>query len=259
MTPTAMDSTGTNLFPNFITRDDCRRAAPPFETTIADPTYPTKTWADPNPPAPDANGNVFYYRLPVPGEAAELIPFPVPAKWAPLYNLPGRPQFPAYTPAATQAFISSPSSSVQEPMNPETLSTYAQAVELLAELSSQFGITGQIVEQTVPVPGGAGNGQYNYPPGEDRRVFVIQPAATANNPSPLPINVGLMLVEMYGQGIGAPGSWVVNGQGYAWSPAQINQSTANGTVPLPAKPVPPGETILQNMFGQAVYAKVSTQ
>jgi hypothetical protein len=245
MTPAIMGDTGTNLFPNFLNRDQLR-AATSTEAPIADPTYPAKTWADPNPPEADADGNVTYNRLPLPGEADTLIPFKLPQKWAGVYNLTNVPQFPSWTPAPTDAYISGPNMP-QSPLNPMLLSTMQQAIAMLTSL----GIQGQISEQTAPE--GAGGASYVYPTDQTRKIYVITPTGW---PNALPINVGLLMNEQNGSGVGAPGVWdMSNPASPAWRPSPINTSTAAGTVPLPAKPLAPGQSIVMlMMFGQAVYA-----
>ncbi len=246
-----MDSSGTSLFPLYLTRDDARRAASPFEVPIADASYKLKPWADPNPVA-DAGGMVTYQRLPLPGDtdpatgkqATTLIPFKVPAKWASAYNLPGLPNFAEYVPMGTQAQIPATSN----PAGPSyTLDAFMlSTAEQAQRLQEELGVGGEIKE--------AQPGQFPIIYGEEtRRVFVIIPPW----PDALALIVGFLLRSKNAHGVGMPGHWDrSNPNSPVWIFENINVNTGAETEFTPAKPVPEGYSIVMTMFGQAIYAKL---
>lgn len=252
MTPAIMDSTGTSLFPGFLSRDDARRATPPFETPIANPMIGTKTWADSSIPKPDANGNVMYFRLPVPGDidpntgkqATGPVAFYIPAQWAPLYNLPGVPNFPPYVVAPAPGF-SITIAGVTSLMNPNLLSTLDQANAMQKALGY-----GTVSEQAVAVPNGVMPAPFQYSADEPRRVYVITPPW----PNAVPLNVGSLLLQQNAHGVGMPGYWnLSNPANPTWAFTSVNAATGLLDVPTPAKPLAPGQQVGFDMFGQAFY------
>lgn len=245
MTPAIMDSKGTNLFPNFLSRDDCRRATPPFEAGIADATWPQQTWADPNAVA-DGDGNSTYFRLPNPGESNALVPFKLPTLRAKVLNLPGVPIFQAYIPVPTNASMNVPNGPAT-PINVSLVSTLDQAKAMQVALGY-----GAVAEQTQTI--GAFPEEFSYPdPGDPRRVYVIVPPW----PNALPLNVGQLLASQNALGVGVPGSWsIANPAGPVWVPGPVNSAVGAGIVPTPAKPLAPGQSIMMTMFGIAIYVTI---
>lgn len=236
-----------NVFPNYLTRQALRAQNLP-EAPIASGALGPKYWADPNPPAPDAQGICWYERLPVAGEGNQLVKFGVAAVFAGVYNLPGEPIFEAYTPAPTGATVGG------APMNPVVLSTAAQAEAMLAAL----GMTGSgtVQEQTTADATTTGT-PYIYPVGEARRYYNIVP----NGMNTVPLNVGYLLQQQNGPGVGTPGTWNLSQPGNpVWAPGSVNLATANApAVPNPTKPIPAGYDavliVTRAGFAAPFYAK----
>lgn len=175
-------------FPVYHNRAEFKAAsgvdAPAFRSD-----WPIKQWFDPNPPASPVyqiwDGSVM---------DPKLVPLTVPSTEATSVNLPGHPDFPAYSVAPTQATRSMHFGSYTGPsqaVDPGTLSTKAEA-DTLAALVGATVVEASAVNQFWSVNWAA----------ETRRDYVLQYKGQSGGPT-----VGSLLVDMNAKGVGAPGHW----------------------------------------------------
>lgn len=207
-----IDLTSRYQFPVYHNRAEFKAAsgvdAPAFRTD-----WPIKQWFDPAGTGPYKiwDGSVT---------DPKLVDLPMSAEEAKAINLPGHPDFPAYTPGPTPAtftnrfgsFISAP-----RPVDPSTLSTKAQA-DTLAALVGATVVEGSSLNQFVQMV-------WN---GEPRRDYILQYKGQGSGPT-----VGSLLVSMYAAGVGAPGHWSASqlAAGHlVWVPELMDEGSGNHPV-----------------------------
>jgi hypothetical protein len=203
---------------------------PPF-----DPSKPIKTWFDSS-VAGRLPGEVVTYSVvrKVEGQAAYAVsPFAITAEDAARVNLPGAYRYPAYVPADTPAMAGG-----QRAINPVFLTERAEAEALGRELGLSVV---EIPIPVLPIHELAWNG-------ETRRQWAL---ALPNGKRAV---AGLLLQQKYAGGIGAPGFWKFNAQGYPiWEPIHPITSNPNAKVmPLPVRGLLPNERLIADIFGPAV-------
>lgn len=188
------------LFPVYD-RDSYRATfgvqAPPF-----DASRPVKRWADHTPRADDETVEYTIFDW----SRREFTKLHLTGRVAKTYNIPGPYQWPQYKPEPTPAVIAGPNGDAQ-PLNPLTLTTFEQAVELGREIARMTGFefdaeTGVIEPQFAP-----GSPFVLEWRGEKRRQYEIILKARGRE---VHHNAGLLLAEKYRNGVGRPGFWQVD-------------------------------------------------
>lgn len=156
------------------------------DAPTGDITRKPKYWADSTVGAsPLVTVEYRYFDTSTPGPAI-VKTMSMSAAEASEFNIPGLQTYPKYIVASTQA------TSLGAPVNPNSLSTLAQA----DAIAVQWGLD--------PTNAVAQNlGTYSWPENEQRRVYEIMLNGTQ-------YNVGELLIELYNYGIGVPGMWVMN-------------------------------------------------
>jgi hypothetical protein len=199
---------------------DSYRAAGGGEAPPCDPTLPYKTWFDTS----VAPGTTVTYQV-FDNTKGALVPLSMTAAQAASLNLPGLPQYPAWTPAPTDAYMQI-AGLPQQGVNPELLATEDQA-NMLA------GLLGGTVGQG-SLPGTV------FPADEQRRQFVILVGGNC-------WNAGLLLQALYSQGIGYPGKLdPATGQFTATPPPSTSPL---GATPIPSRALLPNEAFSNHQFG----------
>ena len=173
-----------------------------------DPARDVKLWLD----TAAKSGHTTYATLETNSDGSytdppKFVPLYLPVVIASTVNLPPDPsEFPAWDPPPSDALIISGGIAVSG-INPTYLSTAVQADDLYAEFG-KFTTGG--VQLWTPDPG-PGNIHVQYgvdPRREYQFVFKTQM-----------VTVGLLLANMYANGVGAPGSWDTSGAEPRWIPA----------------------------------------
>jgi len=219
------------------------------------PDRAIKDWKDDSQAGKDAGTLVSYvhYQLLNGSGSARVIAtvFNMTVDEALNCNMTGRPHFPPYAPAPTQATLGG------YPISPYDLSTHEQAVQMAADL----GLPSNVVEQTEREPF-----VYVYPPDELRRVWELP---WRNGGS---LNVGQLLRAKnhdFGTGVGgvgAPGSWHIPPPDQTkgdpvWVPNPPDTGEVGPShpyVPMPQRALLPNEEFITEgigvMFGGVGFA-----
>ncbi len=205
-----------------------------------DPTRVKKSWFDTTVDASNST-NVAVYKI-VGTEASgnyTIQQMVIGAQEASTVNLPGAIEYPPYVIAPTDATRNG------QPLNPNYLSMQSDAEALM----TLFGATGIVDEAatTAVFP-------TVYPPDEPRRLWDVLYHG-------LPLNVGLLLMMEYANGIGAPGSWDMSGTSPAsggapiWIAAPPAPTGANDTRParsMPVRDLLPNEEFQMGLMGVSI-------
>jgi hypothetical protein len=217
---------------NTFTRDTYQTAfgvsAPPY-----DPSRLIKTWFDSTADTSNAS-NVSVYKILTQDAKANWIlqQLVIPASEAAAVNLPGTITYPVYTPAPSKATRGGSG------INETYLSLLSDAQTLMAEL----GGTSIIDEGASPVF------PVIYPADEPRRVWDIMFKNA-------PLNVGLLLADMYVKGIGAPGHWDTSGADAVWvpdPPAPTGLDDTRTPRPMPMRDLLPNEVFKAGLMGVGI-------
>jgi hypothetical protein len=212
------------------------RAAFNAAAPTCDPSKPLKAWFDSTMSAVDPDGLALYKGVLTNKDGSPAAKqFWMTAAEAAVVNLPGREAYPRFNPAATDAYIPGAGGGQgPTPISPATLLTQNQAVMLAVELKG-----------TVQ----PGEGFPNvYPAGENRRQYNIVVDGVA-------YSGGLLLMERYSSGIGAPGHWVKSdgGVSFVYDPPP-DCAGSKDSRPVPVRDLLPNETFKDSPFGGwAVY------
>ncbi len=200
---------------------DTYRAAFGAETPVCDPTQPYKTWFDTS----VAPGTSVTYQL-FDSTKGALVPLTMTAAQAASLNLPGLPNYPAWvvqpTPAVMQA-----AGSPAAPVNASQLATAAQA-QMLAGL-----LGGTVVPDTI-------DGIIYTWNGETRGLYAVSVNGNV-------WNCGNLLAQLYGQGVGYPGT--LSATTGMFTPAPPPSSSSLGTTPIPSRALLPTESFSNKQFG----------
>jgi len=168
-----------------------------------DPNRDIKLWEDDNAP----KGHAAAYSTWTQNEAPAYVHFSLPGWIARSVNLPpDLTHYQPWNPLPSDAVVMSGGVAVS-PINPDYLATETEADDLYAALG---GIGG--VQLWTPDPG---PGDIHVQYGEDpRREFQFYWGAAKQV-----VIVGLLLKQMYINGVGAPGEWNITGAEPRWIPA----------------------------------------
>lgn len=179
------------------------KAATGTEAPQYDPTRDVKPWLD----TAAKPGKPAKYATWTETEEPAYVHFSIPGWYARTVNLPPDPHtYPVWDPAPSDAVVMSGGVAVS-PIDPFYLATQAEADDLYAELGGVGG-----VRLWTPDPGpGDIHVQYGADP---RREFQFYWSAARQL-----VIVGLLLKQMYVNGVGAPGSWNLTGSEPRWIPA----------------------------------------
>ena len=169
-----------------------------------DPTRPEQDWWDDTYAAITPTQSVSYSAVVSgAGGASAIGSFTQTAAQMATPNFKGLPNYPKWTPAPSLAVYNHAAPSTTSAVNPNDLSTAAQAQALLAELGGTSIV--DIGANSVTLPNiGQIVFPVTYPPDDPRRLFGVV-LSTGKL-----FNVGQALAEKYAAGIGAPGSWVAD-------------------------------------------------
>ena len=203
------------------TRDSYRDAGngdPEF-----DPARPEQAWWDDTYDGHPPNELVTFSALVWASDGTATIgSFTQKAAWMRTPNFKGRPAYPRWHPAATQATRGG------NAINPVTMSTELQARDLMAEIGGvdivELGLQSLVIQGiTVLQP-------VNYPADELRRLWSVVMPSGSN------INVGYKLARKYSAGVGHPGHWVADASvegGINWQPDALIDGSDSTAKPLP--------------------------
>lgn len=194
-----------------------------------DPSRLRKTWFDSTVDVSDP-GNVAVYRVVAqdPNGNGALRQMVMPAWEAATVNLPGVVSYPAYSVPPTRATRGG------GVLNAIYFSSEADAQTVMAEM----GGTGLFLEQMDGFP-------VTYPPDEPRRLWSFLFKGN-------PVNVGALLLDRNGKGVGSPGHWDLSGSVPLWVPDPPGPTGADDTRPLrdmPVRDLLPNEHLYAGMMG----------
>lgn len=159
-----------------------------MDAPTGDITRKPKYWAD-STVGTSPNVTVNYQYFDTSTSPATVKTMSMTAAEASEFNIPGLQTYPKYIVASTQA------TSLGAPVNPNSLSTLAQA----DAIAVQWGLDPAVaVSQNL--------GTYSWPDNEPRRVYEI----TLNGTQ---YNIGELLVDQNTFGVGALGMWMMNAPG----------------------------------------------
>lgn len=196
--------------------------APDFDASL-----PPKYWFDSTADTSNPANIALYDQVALSGLAASIVQMQMPASQAAAVNIPGLVTYPAYVIAPTDATVNA------QPINPDVLSSYQDAVNLAAS----WGLGSAAVFDGDPT---IGPFLVTYPADESRRQWMILFNGTAQN-------VGVCLEQMYAQGMGHPGSWVLSGAAPVWTPSPDPPDGITSGVPQPGTEVAvPVRALLEN-------------
>ena len=216
---------------------DGYRAAFGTAAPTCDPSKPLKNWFDSTMSAVDPDSLALYKGVLTNKDGSPAVKqFWMTAAEAAVVNLPSRETYPKYVPAPTKAYIPGAGGGQQNTaISPADLLTQAQALMLALEVTGTIQAAG--FPETV------------YPPDESRRQYNIVVDG-------VPHNGGLLLMERYSSGVGAPGHWVKAADGdlsFVYDPPPDCAGIVN-VRPTPVRDLLPNEVLKDSPFGGwAVY------
>jgi hypothetical protein len=236
-----------NLLPEY--GRDSYFAAAGVQAPTNDPAQPVKTWVA----TEDANGSpiaeatpfvTFNYWIPNGNNAPTWGSFTITGAAALAVNIPGLATYPPYqiapTPATQSGDLVSP-----DTIPPDLLSTMAQALALAENWGMTPAQAAAAVADTYDSQFAPYSIDYN---GETRQYLTI-------DWNGILVNVGQMLQTMYAAGVGAPGSWNLNGSVPGTNPTW--ESAQPGTAPTPNAqilPVPQRALLSNEVFIETLMA-----
>ena len=221
------------------TRDTYRATfgveAPPY-----DPSRLTKTWFDSTADTSQPE-NVSVYKVVARGASGNWIvrQMVIPSAEAAAVNLPGAVRYPPYTAVPTKAVRTAPGDLTPQPVNPDYLSTQAQARRLKVEVGATD------VREEPAMSGGFG---IAYPAEEGRRLWEV--IFKGNG-----VNAGLLLKNRYTQGIGSPGRWDLSQAEPLWvpdPPAPTGTDDLRSLREVPVRDLLPNEALRATLMGVSV-------
>jgi len=218
-----------------------------------DPTRPEQDWWDDTYAATAPTQSVSYNALVAgAGGTTAIGSFTQTAAQMATPNFKGLPNYPPWAPAPTAAVYNHSAPATASPVDPKDLSTAAQAQAMLTELGGtsivDTGATSVIVPNVgqivFPV---------TYPSGDPRRLFAV---VLSNGKL---FNVGQALAEKYADGIGAPGSWVVDAtqtSGLSWQAIAVPDGSAStaAALPVPCRALLANEQLVTSPVGLGFQA-----
>jgi hypothetical protein len=234
-----------NLFQTY-TRAQFESAGGPL--TPFDPTRPEQDWWDDTYAATAPAQSVSYNAL-VSGAGGSVAigSFTQTAAQMAAPNFKGLPNYPKWIPAPTSAVYNHAAPAATSPVNPNDLSTTAQAQALLTELGATSIVDLGANSVTIPNVGQIVF-PVTYPPDDPRRLYAV---VLSNGKL---FNVGDALVEKYANGIGAPGSWVVDAtqtSGLSWQTIPVPDGSAStaAALPVPCRALLANEKLVTSLVG----------
>jgi hypothetical protein len=215
------------------------KAATGTDAPAYDPNRDIKLWLD----TAAKPGKPAKYATWTQTESPEFQHFSIPGWYAKTVNLPPVQQvYPPWDPPPSDAVVMSGGVAVS-PIDPFYLATQTEADDLYAELGGVGG-----VRLWTPDPGpGDIHVQYGADP---RREFQFYWSAARQL-----VIVGLLLKQMYVNGVGAPGAWNLTGAEPRWIPAPPPVLPPIYKVtPMPMRPLFPFEMWDVPPIGQPMVA-----
>ena len=224
-----------NLFPR-LTRasyQDLYGVQPP----PWDPARRTKCWFDTSVLdnfKGDPDHEIALYEVFDPESPTGTRPMAITIREAISVNLAGAYIYPAYTVAPTKALQFAPDSIVGKPVNAELLCLRADAIALATEIGAAPGDVLEIF------PGGLFTVDWT---GEPRRSWAIYWKGE-------PHHAAALLRQKYAKGVGAPGSWDLQGTMPLWVPARVETGEQDSRleVPVPMRRLFEYEKLAKNLF-----------
>ena len=215
------------------------RAAFGQEPAPYDPARPPKSWFDSTADTSHPE-NVSVYRVVARSANGWAVrQLVVPAAEAAAVNLPGPVRYPAYAVAPAKAVRTAPGDLTPQPVNPDYLSTQAQALVLMVEI----GGTAVVEEQAM----GGGFG-IAFAPDEPRRLWEVVFRGFRTN-------AGLLLKNRNAQGVGAPGRWDLSEQEPVWvsdPPPPTGLEDSRPARDVPVRDLLPNEALQTTLMGVSV-------
>jgi hypothetical protein len=202
--------------------------APPY-----DPAYPLKGWFDTS----VTTGPVIYNVI-AGANATQVTQLTMDASQASVPNLYGDYTYPVYAPSpATTAMDAFGGTAV--PINPVQLCMYADAMTLSVALNGP----------NAPLPVEAPPESPVIWNTELRRIWTVTAAGAAG----ASFDAAPLLVMMWANGIGAPGTWNLSSpQVPKWNPAPEPDWSTVSVLPTPIRPLLPNETLQAGPLGMGV-------
>lgn len=204
-----------------------------------DPTTPPKFWIATPPVTAPFTTYTYYDKDPNTGQP-RLNQQTLAAAIANAINLPGHAVHPAFTndPTTTAQAITTETGQVSA-VNAARLSTMETADTIANEIEHDLNIKAAVQQETEP------EFQITWNT-EKRRLFTIE------IPGFPPANVANLAIVRYAHGVGYPGNWSLNAiGGLVWTDSHQPDGTSDPrpAVPVPMRPLNPGEHVIATPFG----------
>ena len=220
-----------------------------------DPTRPEQDWWDDS-----ATADPMTYNVVVGANGFQSISqIRLPLAQAKAPNFKGRPAYPKYSVAQTEAVFPHAAPSNPSLVDPYTLSTQDQANAMLTELGGMSVVDQGGPNSEVILPGiGEIIWPVSYPADDPRRLFAV----ILNNGKQA--NVGTALKEKYVNGVGAPGQWVADAtqtSGLSWRATELADGSASAApaLPVPCRPLRANERLMTSLVGGLGFQSTQVQ
>jgi hypothetical protein len=203
------------------------------------PSLPPKYWFDTSGETP------VYDVIDQDGNMASIGNITLTGAQAASVNIPGVTPYPAYMVASTPATVNGVG------VNPNYLSLESDAQNMQNILAAALGVS----PASIPVEDGSPTGIFQYTPnGDARRMWNVMVGGEG-------LNVGLLMLNMNSEGIGAPGQWtgaVSNPASILWVAAPlpadgITTGVSNSPpVPVPVRALLPNEEFTSTLMSAQI-------